>query len=65
MVQWVKDLALLGWRLQLQFRLNPWPWNFHSLWVQLKRKKRNLIRTMAERNILDALRRLDLEDAGK
>ena len=35
-VQWVKDLALL----QLWLRFNPWPGNFHMLWVWRKKKKK-------------------------
>ena len=40
-VQWVKDLALpqLWHRLQLSLEFNPWPRNFHMLWMQLKKKK--------------------------
>ena len=43
MVQWCKDLVLLQlWhRSQLQLRFDPWPGNFHMLWVQLKKKKTN------------------------
>ena len=41
----LKDLALpqLCHRLQLQLRFNPWPGNFHMMWVQpQKKKKKNL-----------------------
>lgn len=42
MVQWVKDLALpqLCHRLQLWLRFDPWPRNFHMLWVQPFKEKR-------------------------
>ena len=42
-VQWVKDLSLLQlWhRLQLGLGFNPRPKNFHMLWGQPKRKKKN------------------------
>ena len=39
MVQWVKDLVLLQlwcW-LQLRLRFDPWPGNFHMLWVWPKK----------------------------
>ena len=41
MVQWVKEPALMQlWhRLQLQLRFDPWPRNFHMLWVWPKKKK--------------------------
>ena len=57
MVQWwVKDLVLLQlWcRLQLPLRFNPWPRNFHVLWVWLKKKKKkkkrniNLMKTIKD-----------------
>ena len=42
MVQWVKDLALSlqwpGWLLWC--RGDPWPGNFHTLWVWPKKKKK-------------------------
>ena len=45
-VQQVKDLALLLQQLGLLLRwaLDPWPGNFHMLWVQPKNKtKQNLL----------------------
>ena len=41
-VKWVKDLVLLYlWhRLQLQFRFDSWPRNFHMLHGRRKRKKK-------------------------
>ena len=40
--QWVKDPVLLQlWqRWQLQLGFDPWPGNFHTLWVQLEKKKK-------------------------
>ena len=42
-VQWVRDPALpqLWRRSQMYFRSDPWPWNFHMSWVQLKMEKKN------------------------
>ena len=42
LVQWVEDLALLQlWcRLQLHLGFDPWPGNFHVLWVRPKKKKK-------------------------
>ena len=39
--KWVRDLVLLQprHRLQLQFRFDPWPENFHTPWAQLKKNK--------------------------
>ena len=39
LAQWIKDLALpqLLLRLQLWLRSDPWPGNFHILWVQGKK----------------------------
>ena len=40
--QWVKDLALpqLWRRFQLYLGFDPWPGNFHILWVRPGKKKR-------------------------
>ena len=41
MAQHVKDpvLSLLWLRLSLCFRFDPWPQNFHILWMQPKKEK--------------------------
>ena len=36
LVKWVKDLVLL----QLQLTFDPWPRNFHMLWLWQKKKKK-------------------------
>ena len=40
--QWIKCMALpqLRCRSQLWLRFNPWPGNFHIMWVHQKRKKK-------------------------
>ena len=40
--QWVKDMVLpqLWCWSKLQLRFSPWPGNFHMLWVQPKKKKK-------------------------
>ena len=42
MAPWVKDLilSLLWLSLQLWRGFDPWPRNFHMLWVQKKKKKK-------------------------
>ena len=42
LARWVKDPALLElwYGLQLWLSLNPWPGNFHMLWVQPEMKGR-------------------------
>ena len=38
--QWVKDPVLsLRWLRSLLWQVNPWPWNFHMVWVQSKQNK--------------------------
>jgi len=41
-VQWVKDPALpqLKHRSQLHLGFDPWPRNFHILWVEQKKEKK-------------------------
>ena len=43
--QWVKDPALpqLWHRSQLLLRFDPWPGNFHMMWVQPKKEKKKAI----------------------
>ena len=43
-VQWAKDLALpqLWHRSQVWLEFDPWPGNFHMLWVWLKKEEGGL-----------------------
>ena len=65
MVQWVKDLVLLKlWhRLKLWLRFNPWPRNFHMLYMQPggKKKKSKQKKLSVQKNQNKTIKKPDVE----